>query len=440
MMIEQHYDEEVLAGFLGEPVDSAARDKHLAGCSLCKRTLESLRGTAGLLKEEEVWERPSFSSTPRPETLTFLRGVQQIMRDEDAVAEIYVKQLLVGSRDTWSARLNEHPEWRTAGVVRKLIAGMDRAIDVMPADAVEVTRMAVEIADYLEETRLSGNAWCEHGYTLLYTGAYNEGLSALARAEAQFSAISDSEHEVARVNVIRSMLYRALDRVDDALAVNRAAASVFKKYGDIERNLAARSARGILLYTAHRFREALAIHLEILSQAVPEMRWYASALQNAATCYRELGEFDAAIEYFVKAIAAFEKAGMISFRAKARWTLARVLIAQQRYSSALQMLNELRCEFEELGMANDVACVALDTAEVLLALGNHAEISGVCLSALAYFERSGLTSSGAALTAVHYLSEAAVAGKVTSTLVSDLRLAFLTDSKRLSLVHAPSPS
>jgi len=54
MMIEQHYDEEVLAGFLGEPIDSATRDKHLAGCSLCKRTLDSLRGTATLLKQGEV--------------------------------------------------------------------------------------------------------------------------------------------------------------------------------------------------------------------------------------------------------------------------------------------------------------------------------------------------------------------------------------------------
>ncbi|MGH7488258.1 MAG: hypothetical protein ACREMY_22070, partial [bacterium] len=69
MMTEQHYDEEVLAGFLGEPIDSATRDKHLTGCSLCKRTLDSLRGTVGLLKEAEVWERQAFSDAPRPETL-----------------------------------------------------------------------------------------------------------------------------------------------------------------------------------------------------------------------------------------------------------------------------------------------------------------------------------------------------------------------------------
>ena len=141
MMIEQHYDEEVLAGFLAEPIDSAARDRHLAGCSLCKQTLDSIRDTAGLLKQPDVWNRESFSSAPRPETLAFLRNVQRTMSDEDAAAEVYVKQLLAGSRETWAPRLAEHPEWRTAGVVRKLIAATDRYNFSSPLDAVELTRI-----------------------------------------------------------------------------------------------------------------------------------------------------------------------------------------------------------------------------------------------------------------------------------------------------------
>ncbi len=192
MMIEQHYDEEVLAGFLGEPIDSAVRDKHLAGCSLCKRTLESLRGTATLLKHGDVWKPQSFSSTPRPETLAFLRGVQKTMKNEDAAAEIYVKQLLAGSRDTWAPRLAQHPEWRTAGVVRKLIAATDRAIDLMPADAVEITGMAVEIAQGMRVenypatvvVRLRFASLFERAYAQMYTGAYVESLATIASAEA----------------------------------------------------------------------------------------------------------------------------------------------------------------------------------------------------------------------------------------------------------------
>jgi tetratricopeptide (TPR) repeat protein len=440
MMIEQHYDEEVLAGFLAEPIDSATRDKHLTGCSLCKRTLDSLRGTASLLKEGEVWEQQSFSSTPRPETLAFLRGVQKTMKDEDAVAEIYVKQLLARSRDTWAPRLAEHPEWRTAGVVRKLIAAVDRAIDVMPADAVEITRMAVEIAEGLpgseREYRLRGNSWYEHAYTLLYTGAYGDALKALTAAESQFAMVRVTAHELGRLDIVRAMVHRATERVDDALSGLSAAAALFREYGDSERCFAAKLTEGATLYSARRFREALALHLALLQDETIAPRWRACALQNAAICHRELGDLDAAVGCFLKAVSAFEAAGMMSFRAKTRWTLARIFVARQQYEPAFQMLNELRGEFEELGMANEVALVSLDIAEVLIATEQPAGIAHACKEALAYFEKAHLASSEAARTAVTYLCEAALAGKATAALVSDLRISFVSEPKRLDFMHA----
>ncbi|HEY4643024.1 MAG TPA: hypothetical protein VII75_16915, partial [Thermoanaerobaculia bacterium] len=186
-MIEQHYDEEVLAGFLAEPIDSAARDRHLAACSLCKQTLKSIRDTAGLLKQPDVWNSESFSSAPRSETLAFLRNVQRTMADEDAVAEVYVKQLLAGSRETWAPRLAEHPEWRTAGVVRKLIAATDRYNYRSPLDAVELTRITAEIADSLPSSpssdSLVADAWREHAYAQLIVGSYNDATAAVDRAD-----------------------------------------------------------------------------------------------------------------------------------------------------------------------------------------------------------------------------------------------------------------
>jgi tetratricopeptide (TPR) repeat protein len=440
MMIEQHYDEEVLAGFLAEPVDSATRDKHLANCSLCKRTLESLRGTATLLKHGQVWERQSFSNAPRPETLAFLRNVQRTMASEDAAADLYVRHLLSGSRDTWAAKLAGHPEWRTAGVVRKLIAATDRAIDLMPADAVEITRMAVEIAEGLPESqvvwRLRGSARYEFGYSLLYTGAYSEALSALATAESDFTRHQNAEHEMGRVHLVRAMVFRALEKSDDLLPSIATAAAIFRAYGDKERCCAAKLAEGLALYSRRRFREALTLNLEIANEESIAPKWRAAAQQNAATCYRELGEFDAAIDHFAKAINAFESAGMMSFRAKTRWTLARIFVARQQYDSALRMLTELRGEFEELGMANDVAIVSLDIAEVLIATEQHGDIAAACRKSIAYFEKAHLTSSEAARTAVTYLCEAALAGKATHALVSELRIAFVAAAKRPELMQA----
>ncbi len=436
MMVEQHYDEEVLAGFLSEPIDAAARDKHLDTCSLCKGTLQSIRDTTVLLKKPEIWDRQRFSTTAKPETLAFLRNVQQTMAAEEAAACVHVALLLAGDRESWSARLAAHPEWRTAGLVRQLIAATDQAIDLMPPDALEITRLAIDVAEQLPESdrvvRLRGNAWYERGYALFHTGAFREAVQALESSEAHFNKLAIADHEMARLNLVRAMAYRDLERVTEVFPAIAAAAAVFHQYGDTERFHAARLAKALTLYSGRQFRAALAIHLEIANEKAIAPQWRASALQNAAICYREIGEIDAAIDCFAKAIDAFEAAGMMSFRAKTRWTLARIFVERHQYEQALPMFTDLRAEFEELGMAHEVALVALDIAELLLVKGQPEGIAAACRQALEYFEKMHLTSSEAALTAMTYLCEASVLGIVTPVLVSDLRNTFLrhTDPPR----------
>jgi tetratricopeptide (TPR) repeat protein len=434
MMIEQHYDEEVLAGFLNEPIDASARDKHLDTCSLCKRTLQSIRDTAVLLKKPAIWDRQRFSTTARPETLAFLRGIQQTMAEESAAAQVYVALLLAGDRESWAARLEEHPEWRTAGLVCQLIAATDRAIDLMPPDALEITRLAIDVAEQLQESdrvvRLRGNAWYERGYALFYTGAFREALGALKTAESQFVQLPVADHEIGRLNLVRGMIYRALDRFDEALPLIAGAVAFFREYGDIERCHSAGLALGITLMSRRQFREALIVHLKIANDVAAGCRSRASALHNAAICYREIGEIDSAINCFAKAIVAFESVGMMSFRAKARGTLACIFAARQQFDAALGIFIELRDEFEQLGMANNVALVALDIAEVMLAIGDHGGAATACRQAISYFEKSQLSSSQGALTAVTYLCEAAIAGTATVKLVSDLRGSYFSGSDR----------
>lgn len=434
MMIEQHYDEEVLAGFLDEPIDAATRDKHLDTCSLCKRTLQSMRDTTVLLKKPAIWDRQRFSTTAKPETLAFLRAVQQTMADEDAAAKVYVARLLAGDRESWSARLEEYPEWRTPGLVRQLIAATDRAIDLMPRDALEITRLACDVAEQLPESdrvvRLRGNAWYERGYALFYTGAFHEALRALKTAESQFDQLPTADHEIGRLNLVRGMIYRALERFDEALPLIAGAVAFFREYGDVERYHSASLALGITHMSRRQFREALVVHLKIADDIAAGCRSRASALHNAAICYREIGELDSAISCFSRAIVAFESAGMMSFRAKARGTLACIFVARQQFDSALDIFIELRDEFEQLGMANNVALVALDIAEVMLALGSHGEAAAACRQAISYFEKNQLSSSQGALTAVTYLCEAAIAGTATVKLVSDLRGSYFSGSDR----------
>jgi tetratricopeptide (TPR) repeat protein len=424
MMIEQHYDEEVLAGFLAEPIDSAARDRHLAGCSLCKQTLNSIRDTAGLLKQPDVWNAESFSSAPRPETLSFLRNVQRTMADEDAAAEVYVKQLLAGTRDTWADRLAEHPEWRTAGVVRKLIAATDRYNFSSPLDAVELTRITTEIADSLPPCRtrdsLVADAWREHAYAQLIVGSYNEAMEAVDRADRFVSAVSDFTG--ARTTLMRALVLRNQEKWANAATMARRAAAEFLRFGDIAKYFSARMTEAFVLYDSSQYRQAADIYYELapLHPNIP-LQTVAQALHNEGLCHRELGEFGRAEACFVEAIALCERLQLTSLRAKAHWHLARVMMRQANYDGALQILKPLREEFEELGMSHDLACVSIDTAESLLAIGRSDQVAELCRRAIDYFQFAGLIYSTGAMTALAYLHEAAINGRLTTTDVAEVR-------------------
>jgi tetratricopeptide (TPR) repeat protein len=443
MIIEQHYDEEVLAEFLAEPADAVTRDKHLASCDLCLTTLDSLRGSAAILRESAVWDRSPISTTPRPDTLAFLRGVQKSMADEDATAAVWIKQLLAGSRETWAPRLAEHPEWRTGGMVRALLAGVENAINTVPTDGVEFSRLAVLISEALPDSvtvrHLQGLANYHLGYAFWYTGATAQALDSLDHANARLESLSSADLDRARVQLMRAMIFETFERRDEALRLANAAAATFREYGDMDRHAAARSAEAITLQAAQRWREALAIHVEIAASVDVSDRWRVSAVNNMAICYGDLGEFEHAAECLTRAINGYERLGMMTFRSKTRWTLAQVFAQQGKHAQALPLFKELRGEFEELGMANDVALLSLDMCESLLALGLSRDIGEVCRAAIAYFAGAGLSQTEPALRGLAYLQEVAAAGRATAEAIRSVRAFVLSpeDGPRLLFAELP---
>jgi len=234
MMIEQHYDEEVLAEFLAEPADAVSRDQHLATCGLCQRTLDSLRTTAQVLTKPAVWDTTPISTTPRPETLAFLRGLQKSMLDEDAQAALWIKQLLAGPRETWAPRLEEHPEWRTGGMVRALLKAGDEATVVLPADSLEIARIASVVAEDLVSEQypptvvqhLRGLVHFDLAYSLWYTGAIVAALDSLDRCDDYLRGIAAAEFDRGRAQVMRALIYHLLERREDVLSAADVAAEI----------------------------------------------------------------------------------------------------------------------------------------------------------------------------------------------------------------------
>ena len=107
MMVERHYDDETLLGFLEQ--GRSAADEHLTACSPCHEKLESFRTITGILHEHDVWDRAEVRRDPVPGTIASLRAFADRMAFEDAAAETILPQLLAGAREAWMPRLMAHP-------------------------------------------------------------------------------------------------------------------------------------------------------------------------------------------------------------------------------------------------------------------------------------------------------------------------------------------
>lgn len=449
MIIERHYDEESIISFLEGSDASASRDPHLSSCTICASTLASFRSVSSSLKEESVWEPRELREQPVPQTLAFLRNYAANAANEDAQAEDLVRELLTGPREWWHNKLRHEPRYFTAGVVRKLIAATDRAIDTMPADAVEITALAGAIADALDPARypsqtvvkLRAAAWRERAYALFFVGQFADAVAACDKADGYLAQCMIVDYDKARLDLVRALTYRQMDRVDEALALTKPTAAVFERFGDRARVRTARSVEALLLMKVGNYVRALDVLLslerELGRDADPES--LAMLVHNIGCCYRALGDYERTIEYSTAAATMFDDLRFPVGAVRVRWNIARALMSLGRHDEALRQLTALQKDFQSLSMMMEAAVAGLDLAEVLAMQNRHGEVEVVCRAAMRYFESAGVPYIERALTAIGYLQEASKAGRATPRLVQHVRTFIDRLPVERELLFAPPP-
>jgi tetratricopeptide (TPR) repeat protein len=447
MMVERHYDDEALISLI--ETNRAGLDAHLPSCKPCSEKLQSVRAIAGTLHDASVWDTRPLREEPNRTTIANLRAFADRMTFEDTRAETYLHELLDGPRETWMAKLHAHPEWRTAGVVRKLIAAASRAIDTMPPDAVEMTAVATQIADRLDPndyesdsvSRLRGAAWRERAYALYYTGLFAEALDATNRAEALFERCVVDEYERARVNIVRALVLRAKGEITPALASAGHAASTFARFEDVSRGASARLAEVHLLISQDKYEDAAAI-LEAIEAAVrqaDDVDTHARIFSNLGHCYWKLGRLDESLQHHDMAAALFDHIGVPTESARLRWNIALILVTAGRIDEALLRFGVLKTDFERLEMRSEAAVISLDIAEILLARGDFGTVEQLCRDAIACFKVAGILHGTRALTALAYIHEAACLRTATPKLAKHVRDFLRRLPEDHTLLFAPPP-
>jgi tetratricopeptide (TPR) repeat protein len=305
----------------------------------------------------------------------------------------------------------------------------------------------VEIAEHLEGdadtiARLRGSAWRTKAYALYYTGAIADADAAVRESAERYSHCSLAEYDIARLNIVRSLVDRALERIPAAAAYARQSADVFAAFGDDRRTASARLAHVHLLYARGEYQEAMRVlrPLEKSHRVSGDPTTHAQVLANLGFCFWKLGDFDGALKHHEAAAVLFDDLGNRTEALRERWNVASVLATAGRIDEAFTRLEGVRREFEDLGIIHAVAQVSLEMAELHLTRGEFDCVEVICQSVMEAFRTAGLSHTTFALTALAYMDEAVRNRKATPALARHVREYIRRLPEDGLLLFAPPPA
>ncbi len=425
-----HYDDESLFQYVeGTSPIASEIESHVSSCAECAAEVGEHRDLIATLSDKALWE------TPEPAPRHFLINVAAFaerVRLEDERAVEQCDEILTGPPQWWRQRLRKTPGVYTAGMVKQLLERMRSYVETSPANALQVTAFAIEIANALEVTeypcdyviKLRAQALRDHAYVLSFMGRYPEALDCAERARRLFAQAPLPEYDLARLALVQATILRNVDRGDEAVALAREAAETFRRFGDMPRHINARVTEAAMIFDSGNAEAALQIWLELESDPLLDDLGRVRVTHNIGTAYADLGQPEKAAEYLQRCIPVFEMLEMETERARARWMLSHALVAAGRTREAIPTLRRTWREFEQLDMTLDAGLVALELAEALLTIGQPDEVPAICRDLIAQFTRVGMTSR--AITALSFLREAVAVGHVSTSLVRHVH-AFLRE-------------
>jgi tetratricopeptide (TPR) repeat protein len=429
--MQAHYEDEILLQYLEGRFHPPLRQEietHLHTCTACTDVAGSYGMLMQTMREPETWAGEFVERKPSPQAQQRLSDLTERLRKEDSEAQKIAAALLVGPQAWWRTRFTQNSQTRTAGMVRELLRRLDVAYLEVPTQALEMTAIAIEVADSLPVSEypsdmviaLRAHAARENGFALYFLGRFHEALEAVDRAEQLFGQTPFPEYDLARVALVRAAVYRAFDRMTEALALTRQSAATFLRFGDRKRFSNAVQTEGAILYTMGAMQEAAKAwsSLETESEITGDSR--GGLFHNLAVCHIQLGNAARAKNYMAQALAIFTASGNEVQKVRVRWAMAQLLATTGQQSEAVGIFRDVQRQLGQLGMEADAAAAALELAEILLILDQPEEVPAICRALLDQYTQKGMTSR--AVTALSFLREALAMGHATPELVRQVRV------------------
>lgn len=416
-----HPDDESLAVFAEYPNRGPEWvAAHVESCAECAGFVQNLRELDSILSSNaDAWayadERAVVSGAP-DELLDALRT--RVAEDEEA--ERLLAPLL---RDPYTFLWNDltaKSRFLTAGVVRKLCDQVLKTYDNDASHAHDLAEAALLLTEALDTTRYSvterlslrGLALKARGIAYRKLGRFNDALADLDRARVELMRISSSTMSLADVAHSRADVLSAMGRFDEAALEAETAARRFAEQRRTRRYLHAMTLNGVIEFRRRNFDAARNIWVPLLKQAEADndAPMIANLSMNIGAACVELGLLALASQHLYAADAAWTALGNPSEAARTKWSLAKILVLEGRFSEAADRLAQVQERFAALKAADDTALVRLQRVEALLLAVRKKEAESICRGLVQELMDLGLRP--AAYKALAYVQELAAKGRL----------------------------
>jgi tetratricopeptide (TPR) repeat protein len=253
-----------------------------------------------------------------------------------------------------------------------------------PAAAVELARLAVEIAGRLDASHYGAalvedaqaQAWACLGNSLRVASDLRQAEEALQTAEEHLERSGGEAYTEAHILSLKASLRNSQGRFRDAVSLLDQALAIYREAKD--RHLEGKTLikKGMTVSYDSRFRLAVRLVRRGLSLIDPaeDPRLLVSARHNLIWSLNESGGHEQALDTLRKTLQLYRDLGEPSHRARLRWLEGRITRDLGRLDEAEEALQEALSFFLERQIGFDAAMVMLDLATIYEQRGEPAEL------------------------------------------------------------------
>lgn len=417
--------------------------RHLvAGCEECRQL------TIRLLPPESP-SRHGEEGSPLDYSGSFSRVWQRVEQRQHALAAEHaeapelMRGLLSQSYEQQLSLVTLSVRYRTWALCGLLLdAARERGFQD-PVQAVELSRIAVEMATRLDHAHYGGErvndlaarAWAALGNAQRIVSDFRAAEKSFTQAERLLKKGTGDPLEKAQVLLLKSSLCGNQQRFREAFRLLDRVVAIGRKLDDPPLCGKAMIIRGFLLGVANDPEAAIRHLREGINQVDPasDPRLLVAAQHNLTLFLAESGRYREAMQLLESARPLYQRVGDRMSLLRLRWLEGKIAIALGHLKEAEDLLEGVRKEFVALEIGFDAALLSLDLAHIYTLQGRGAEMRRLAEEMLPIFKSRDIHRE--ALAALLVFQKAAEMERVTLGLIRDVS-GYLKESRATSLARS----